>query len=211
MTHTAGRPLELLPVDNVDPTGDITLLLHTSQDGRQMQSSIRVSSKVLSLASPVFAAMLGPSFAKGQGLGHVTSPNIPEIDLHDDNAEAMLWLCKALHFKQDLNVAIEFSLLEESAILCDKYELVSVLYPWSHGWLQHLPGSLHGNDKQAEMLWISYALGNEKCFWRTSRDLMQSFTTEELAALKSNPLSLMLPDGFFGRYPISRSVLNDTL
>ena len=123
----------------------------------------------------------------------------------------MLWLCKALHFKQDLNVVIDFSPLKELAILRDKYELVSVLYPWSHGWLQHLPGSSHGNDKQAEMLWISYALGNEKYFWRTSRDLMQSSTTEELAALKKNPLSLMLPDGVLGRYPFPRSVSNDTL
>ena len=211
MTHIAGRPPDLLPLDDIDPTGGITLLLHNSQDGRQTQSSIRVSSKVLSLASPVFAAMLRPNFAEGQGLRNAALQEIPAISLHDDNTEAMFWLCKALHFKQDLNVAIDFSLLKELAILCDKYELVSVLYPWSHGWLQHLPGSLHGNDKQAEMLWISYALGNEKSFWRTSRDLMQSFTTEELAALKRNPLSLMLPDGVLGRYPIPRSLSNDTL
>ena len=211
MTHTPGRPLDLLPLDDVDPTGDITLLLHNSQDGKQIQSSIRVSSKVLSLASPVFAAMLSPNFAEGQGLRNTTSQETLAINLHDDNIEAMLWLCKALHFKQDLNIAIDFSLLTELAILCDKYELMSVLYPWSHGWLQHLPGSLLGNDKQAEMLWISYALGNEKCFWRTSRDLMQYSTTEELAALKKNPRSLMLPDGVLGRYLFSRNVFNDTL
>ena len=205
MTYTPGKSPELLPLENVDPTGDITLSLHNSQDGRQTQSSIRVSSKVLSLASPVFAAMLSPNFAEGQGLGNTNSPEIPAINLHDDNAEAMLWLCKTLHFKQDLNVAIDFSLLKELAILCDKYELTSVLYSWSHAWFQHWPGSLHGNDKQAEMLWISYALGNEKCFWRTSRDIMQSSTTEELAALKNNPLSLMLPDGVLGRHPFPRS------
>ena len=155
--------------------------------------------------------MLRPNFAEGQGLKNATSQEIPAISLHDDNTEAMLQLCIALHFKQDLNVAIDFSLLRELAILCDKYELVSVLYPWSHGWLQHLPGSLHGNDKQGEMLWILYALGNEKCFWRTSRDLMQSSTTEELGALKKNPLSLMFPDGVLGKKLIPRSLLNDTL
>ena len=208
--HTAGRPQDLLPLDDIDTTGDITLLVHNSQGGRQTQSSIRVSSKVLSLASPVFAAMLRPNFAEGQGLVNTTSQEIPAINLHDDDTEAMLWLCKALHFKQDLNIAIDFALLKELAILCDKYELASVLYSWSHGWLQHLPGPLHGNDKQAEALWISYALGNETCFWRTSRYLMQSSTTEELAALKTNPLFLMLPDGVLGSYPIPQSVSNDT-
>ena len=114
----------------------------------------------------------------------------------------MLWLCKALHFKQDLHIAIDFSLLKELAILCDKYEATSVLYPWSHAWLQHLPESLHGNDKQVEMLWISYALGNES-FWRTSRDLMQSSTTEEFAALKKiHCLSCSLTEFLVGiRFP----------
>ena len=67
----------------------------------------------------MFAAMLRPNFAKGQGLKNATSQEDPAISLHDDNTGAMLWLCKALHFKQDLNVAIDPSLLKELAILCD--------------------------------------------------------------------------------------------
>lgn len=50
-----------------------------------------------------------------------------------------------------------FSLLIELAILGDKYDLVSVLYPWSLRWLQKVPGSLHGVENHAEMHWISYA------------------------------------------------------
>lgn len=194
MAHTAGRPLVVVPLEDADQAGDLLLELETDTDGRLTQSSVRVSSKVLSLASPVLAAMLNPKFAEGQALLNATSPDTPSISLPDDDSEAVVWLCKALHFTKDLKVDINFSLLRKLAILCDKYDLVDALNPWSHAWLQEWPGSTHGVDSHAEMLWISYALGNEEYFWRNSRSLMQLYTTEDLAAFQNESLTAMLPD-----------------
>ena len=107
-----------------------------------------------------------------------------------------------LHFKHDLTVDIGFSLLREIAILCDKYDLAGALNPWSHAWLQKWPGSSHGVDNHAEMFWISYALGNEETFWRSSRNLVQCYTTEDLAAFQNEPLTATLPDRLFSRCPL---------
>lgn len=208
MAHTAGTPSSLLSLDDADPAGDLLLVLETAEDGRPTQSSIRVSSKVLSLASPVFAAMLSPRFAEGQALLTSTSPEISSISFPDDNSEAMIWLCKALHFRKDLTVDIEFSLLRELAILCDKYDLVGALNPWSHSWLRQWPGS-SGVDDHAELLWISYALGNEDRFWHTSRNLMKLYTADDLAAFQNERSTAVLPDRLFGKCPILNFALNN--
>ena len=196
MAHT------VLSLDDADPAGDLLLVLETDKDGKPTQSSIRVSSKVLSLASPVFAAMLSPRFAEGQALLTSTSTDTPSISLPDDNSEAMIWLCKALHFTKDLTVDIDFSLLRELAILCDKYELVGALKPWSHAWFRQWSGTPRGVDNHAEMLWISYALGNEDTFWHTSRSLMKLYTADDLAALQNERSTAVLPDRLFGWCPV---------
>ena len=201
--------MDLPPLEDADSAGDLLLVLETDKDGRPTQPSIRVSSKVLSLASPVFAAMLSPKFAEGQALLNATSADTPSLFLRDDDSQAMIWLCKALHFKQDVTVDISFSLLKKKAILSDKYDLVGALKPWSHVWLQKWPGSQHGVDDHAEMLWISYALGNEECFWRNSRSLMQFYTTEDLAAVQNEQMTAMLPERLLGRYCIPSFALND--
>jgi hypothetical protein len=48
------------PTINLDPSGDVVLMLG--------ETSLRVSSKVLSVASPVFRAMFGPHFQEGESL-----------------------------------------------------------------------------------------------------------------------------------------------
>ena len=188
----------MLSLDDADPAGDFLLVLETDEDGKPTQSSIRVSSKVLSLASPVFAAMLSPRFAEGQALLTSTSPDTPSTSLPDDNSEAMIWLCKALHFRKDLTVDIEFSPLRELAILCDKYDLVGALNPWSHAWFRQWSDTRRVNN-HAEMLWISYALGKEDHFWHTSRSLMKLYTADDLAAPQNERWTAVLPDRLFGR------------
>lgn len=203
MTHTMGRPMDSRPPDDVNPTGGLFMSLHKSQDARPMELSTRVSSQVLSLASPVFAAILSSNCAEGQAPRNATSQYSPSIALHEDSPGVMIWLCEVLQFKQDLTFDIYFSLLIESATLCDKYDLVSVLYPWSRRWLRDGPGPLHGVESHAEMHWISYGQGNEEHFWRASRSLMQSCTMEDLAALKNKPWPVIVPDVVLGRYPFS--------
>ena len=82
----------------VDSDGDVLL-----DCGGTPTYQIQVSSKVLSLASKVFAAMLGPNFQEGQPL-QVETTDLKrkrpiEIKLLDDHWEAMLTLCRVLHYR----------------------------------------------------------------------------------------------------------------
>lgn len=72
----------------VAPRGDIILCFED-------ETYIRVSSVVLSCFSPVFETMLGPSFKEGSEPGTALHPT--EVDLPEDDAQAMKHLCYLLH------------------------------------------------------------------------------------------------------------------
>jgi hypothetical protein len=63
--------------------------------GTDTPANLLVSSKVLSLASPVFAALLGPKFLEGDHLRRGVSPI---IELHDDDPTAMALICNILKY-----------------------------------------------------------------------------------------------------------------
>lgn len=120
--------------EDIDPSGDLILVV-ASPNQTPNETAIRVSSKVLSLASPVFAVMLGPNFAEGQFLLTRTSPtdNVPLIPLPDDDSKAMIWFCRALHHKLDVNKEdVDFDMCLKLATLCDKYDTSVALSAWSH-------------------------------------------------------------------------------
>ena len=171
--------------NDVDPEGDITLVVGDQQ--------IRASSKVLALASPVFATMLGPYFAEGQAKN-------PSITLPEDDVEAMTWLCKALHFKLTANERlISFGLGRKLATLCDKYDTSVAISSWSAMWMQNWKGSVDGNISYATLLHMSYAFGNHEAFWCTSRDVMQYCTTDGTKQIASELQSEILPYRLLGK------------
>ena len=81
------------------------------------ETEFQVSSKVLSLASPVFSALFSPRFAEGQ----LTSSNPSRIELHDDDAESVRCMCAVLHQKSPCANAIGLERLERLAVLANKY------------------------------------------------------------------------------------------
>src|SRR5277367_6787997 len=88
----------------IDPAGDVLLQVGSSEP----KAYLLVSSKVFSLASPVFAAMLSPQFKEGNSL---SSGNGCEITLPEDDPEAMTLLCNCLHFRTDqIPTELEFPL-----------------------------------------------------------------------------------------------------
>ena len=171
--------------NDVDPEGDITLVVGDQQ--------IRASSKVLALASPVFATMLGPYFAEGQAKN-------PSITLPEDDVEAMSWLCKALHFKLSANERlISFGLGRKLATLCDKYDTSVAISSWSATWMQNWKGSVDGDISYATLLYMSYAFGNHEAFWCTSRDIMQYYTTNGMKQIAHELQSEILPYRLLGK------------
>jgi hypothetical protein len=88
-------PPNMTTIDITTTDGDILLVLG--------ETRLRVSSVILSSASPVFKAMLGPKFLEGQGDRSAQDPK--EIALHDDDVAAMVRLCRLLHHQEGTSVA----------------------------------------------------------------------------------------------------------
>ena len=74
----------------IDLDGDVCFVL---ADGR----TVRVSSILLSWASPVLVAMLGGRFKEGQSERSACHPQ--RINLSGDDPEAMVSLCNIIHFR----------------------------------------------------------------------------------------------------------------
>ena len=183
------------PSNVYDPAGD--LVLEIGPDSQMIQ----VHSKVLSLASPVFAAMLSPKFAEGALGDNKSSNGSPAaICLPDDDFEAMSWLCGALHFQKRPAQRMEYVLLKKLAVLCDKYNMSKALSPWTEIWLstcglyswETAPDySNVSNNVRFERAWVSYALGHHDSFQRTMRGIVKNMTTAELATDTSLPDDVM--------------------
>lgn len=186
--------------EDADPNGDVILLV----GGTENPQSIRASSKILSLASPVFAAMLGPNFLEGSKL---STAQPYRLHLPEDDAEAIVWLCLVLHYRRDVDDRVSYSLLEKLALVCDKYDCAGALSSWSKEWLHaanlipRFPPSPHSAE---ELLYISYLFEAHESFWISSKKfLTDGLPSDSGAADRSDYLKLglaLLPDSLLGMY-----------
>ena len=153
-------------VTTVDPNGD-TILEVSSSGGK---THLLVSSKVLTLASPVFEAMFNSRFK--EGLSHYPTSGKPPIPLPDDNAEAVTILCNAIHYRtNEVPNKLASACLENLAIICDKYDCTSALAPWSAMWLQ---AEIESNAAKNlnKLLSAAYVLDIPDAFSRISWEIL---------------------------------------
>ena len=196
----------MAPIDalntHADPDGDVTFHLGTSTDTR----ILKVSSKVLSLASTVFAALLRPPFAEGNALSNTQSSC--QIPLPDDDPEGMTVIFYALHHHHQATPnAISFELLENIVVLCDKYSLVTALTSWVDVWSRQWRLNGDGEVHWSKLLCIGYLflhhhtfhLNTQKllssCICQTSlveRSLISRFTTGRPRACPTESLETMV-------------------
>jgi len=125
---------------------------------------VRVSSKHMTLASPIFRVMLAPNgFMEGRDLelfGRV------EVPLPDDDDAALILLLRIIHnHTKEIPVSIELELLTKVALLVDKYRLQDAVEFFSKIWMNHVDhrtGSFHLNIPQ--WLCISLIFRNKQLF-----------------------------------------------
>jgi hypothetical protein len=126
---------------NPDPDGDVFLRCKDQDTG--IPKSFRVSSKVLRLASPVFARLLGPTFQEGRKL---RQEGCLVVQLEDDDAPLMKLILDVLHYKADSTYqVVDAEKLARLAIHCDKYDCTKALGPWVSTWFKNVaetPGDL---------------------------------------------------------------------
>ena len=164
---------------DVDPEGDLILAVGPDR------TPIRVSSKVLGLASPVFNKMLDSPFAEGRLLSKrasLRSSTVPpiQIDLPEDDPEAMIMFCNTVHIKRQATPDISLPLFERMASLSDKYDSSLALSSGSEVWLSRDKSCNGGQIRYARMLWIFYALDNHCAFSRISRTMIRFYNEDEL-------------------------------
>ena len=101
---------------SIDPAGDV--IFSFPQNDVENEPRLLVSSKVLSLASPVFAALFRPHFREGTELLTSDAPIV--MPLKDDAFDTFTILCRALHHPQ-LEIEMDIGLLCRLAEVSDKY------------------------------------------------------------------------------------------
>ena len=80
--------------------------------------AVLCSSRVLSLALPVSAVMLGGDWRERH---QVSTANPGSILLYDDQLQAMLMLCSLLHFKPDTSLSQDIAVWR-----CDQSKRISL-------------------------------------------------------------------------------------
>ncbi|KAK5718669.1 hypothetical protein LTR15_008402 [Elasticomyces elasticus] len=121
-------------VIEIAPHGDV-LLLCSEEIENAKTIGLRVSSHVMSLASPVFRVLLAPKFREGVTLAAATTVDIPLPDNPDD----MLVLCNVFHMRHDkVQPLLSANQLLRCAQLCDKYDCVMAMRPSFEVWVNVL-------------------------------------------------------------------------
>ncbi len=189
------------PQCNVDPAGDLNLLVGQEEN----QRSIRVSSKVLSLASPVLAAMFGPRYLEGHILSEQARFSIPSFPLPEEDPEAMTWFCRALHHQVNADESgLGVGLILKIAALCDKYDASTALSGWTRLWMENLSHSLlQGYNTLSRhsviVLYTSYVFKSHRTFWLATRDIVHHSSLEDIRHLKDKSRLSIFPNRLLGK------------
>jgi len=116
----------------IDSAGEIILVV----GGTSAKVSLLVSSKVLTVVSPIFNAMLGPNFREGKELAESTPSAVFEMELSEDGPKAMKLLCLMAHSRSDsIPHMMIFSALEILVVLCDKYDCMQAIRFAAKSWI----------------------------------------------------------------------------
>lgn len=184
----------------IDTAGDLKLLVQHCEDWVTFQ----VSSKAMSLASPVWRTMLDPN-----GPFRESQSDNNEITFPDDDAKALLNLLLVAHLRfQDVPKELTFEQLLNVCILCDKYDCITLVRPWIWRWQErqiHLPWEILSE----EWLFIAWTTGDEAKFRRTAQSLILHANTDESGAFNDARLSeLVMPPGFIGQSQLELLFIN---
>ena len=175
----------------IDAAGDLKLsVLHGIE-----WVTFQVSSKAMSLASPVWRAMLDPNgpFRESQSENN-------EITFPDDDPKGLLVLLLVAHLRfQDVPQVPSFVKILDVCILCDKYDCIALVHPWISRWLApqiHLAC----RDFCDEWLFIAWTIGDEATFERAGRSLILRAETHESGIWNNDALlTTQLPPGYLGK------------
>ncbi|KAF3084530.1 hypothetical protein TWF706_000749 [Orbilia oligospora] len=171
-------------VSIIDPTGD-TIVNCCNEAGDTLKNFL-VSSKILSLSSPVFSVMLDPS--KPYARSQAPSSDKDELKLTLGRPRLLKIIFHALHH-QNKHVPTNFPLQDLAflAEICDFYDLSEALKPWAIQWTQHLWVS---PDTPRDFgLWCRIAIAF------SAADILDEVTVELLKKFRKDDKGVVQPLG----------------
>jgi hypothetical protein len=140
----------------LDSGGDAIIVVEDSITNES--KSFLVSSKVLSLASPVFLGLFEPHFTEGI---RTRRGDCPTIHLKEDDPNAMTIIFNAVHHKTlDVPDQIEPKRLAILAKNCDKYDCTRALRLWISRWCDFY--FVPNQENLGYMLLATYLFHSEK-------------------------------------------------
>lgn len=158
-------------------------------------------SSSLAQVSLVWGKMLNPPFPKltsiEGGVGDYEKRE-KQIDLSDDNGEALLILLRIAHCQFSmLPSELDFETILHMAALCDKYDCVGLVQPWLELWLVNEKKECFEPGHE-DWLFIAWVFGRENIFQTLTRKLLREMTIgdngEGLTATGKRFPGLMPPD-----------------
>lgn len=194
MTESTSSEIKLVKDSTVpiDPDGDIVLIAGPSRDGR----GLRVSSKVLTLASPVFGAMVRWQYLEAP---ETDDENPGVIFLKDDSLRPLTTLCNALHLQSQFVRVTTFIHLREITTLCDKYDCARAIKPWSKIWLHRWRSRDVSLEQNWWLLYISYVFDDHDAFYAASQAVLKHSDKDAMESFRDLGGLALLPDGLHGR------------
>ena len=175
-----------LSAKNLDPDGEVIFKL---ADG----SEVQVSSRSLSLASPVFRTMFSSKFAEGCAVTSASACNVP---LPEDDPSAVTLLCMILHHRPEvLEVTVGSKLMSDMATLADKYDCASSLALWSRLVLGERIRTHHEHAFLDGLLFPTIVFDEPEYFQTVTKRMVYTMTHNGHGAYHGVPthIRLMLP------------------
>lgn len=162
---TEGKGQDVSTAVNIAADGDVILVVGPEK------SKIRVYSFMLKAASKPFSAMLGPSWKEGRQQHTADVPN--ELQLPDDDAVGMKYICAVLHHQsQMIPAALHVNVVLSIAVLADKYDFVNALAFASAAWL--VPAGKEASDLMV-LAAAAVLLLNAKLFTAITKSLILNY------------------------------------
>lgn len=142
----------MTPHHTFDPDGDVFLLVRNSAVDKSSEAiDMQVSSKHLTLASPVFKAMLSRNYLEGATLNTMGSV---QVNL-DDDSQALVVLLSIIHSQPSkIPSSIDLNLLVGIATLVDKYQLHEAAALLSGYWINALKREIPKEWCEAMYHWL---------------------------------------------------------
>ncbi|MCJ1377106.1 hypothetical protein MMC17_000197 [Xylographa soralifera] len=179
----------------IDPDGDVVFQF---PDGSQIQ----VSSKALSLGSPVFKAMFHSNFVEGSKL---QQGERCQVEL-DDDFEAMTTLCNILHHRnRNVPGTHSGSSLMQLAVITDKYDCLEAISHYSSLSFTNLLKSKFLENEIGPLLFAALVFDEPIAFQKISRELVYASRGINISEVfgsvllgVDNTTRALLPQGLIG-------------